>query len=742
MDGNVTGIVSLGAGSTNVQNILAMLPAEALRPVEQVAAPRSLVNVPFHSQVFVGREEELAALEEALAEPGGVVLAAVHGLGGVGKSTLAAHYAAACARRFNPVWWITADSTSAVETGLASLAIGLQPELTRLLPSEALAQRAIAWLAAHDEWLLVLDNVTDPADIAPLLGRALTGRVLVTSRLAEGWHRLAAPLVRLDVLSESQAVDLLTQIAGYGRSGADLDSTGLDGAVELVRDLGCLPLAVEQAAAYLHQTRLSPREYLALLAEQPAVVFDQAARGADAERTIARIWRTTFDRLADVPLAGGLLRILAWYGAEAIPQSLLDRVAEPSRLREALGSLAAYNMIGLGADAVTVHRLVQAVARTPDPADPHRQESDIATARDGAIVLLELSAPTDAFDPAGWPTWRTLLPHVAALLDRLPPDTGEIVTADLFNRTGLFLNMQGAPSHAIAYIRRAHEIYLRHFGDDHPATLTVRHNLGSTYAEIGALDQAVPLLQQVVAGREQMLRTDHPDILASRNNLAGAYRRAGNLRQAIALYEQTLADYERVRGVDHRDTLIARGNLASIHLDADDIEQALPLLERAHADSQRLLGPEHPATLTARNNLAIGYQKCGNERAIELCGQVLADAERVLGADHPNTLTARGNLAHACQATDAERAIGLYERVVSDSERVLGTDHPDTLTARRNLAHACRAAGDLPRAFELYQQALADAVRILGPTDQRTAALAAYMMEAALESSRRGADGT
>jgi hypothetical protein len=333
-----------------------------------------------------------------------VVVAAVHGLGGIGKSTLAAHYAAAHAGTFNPVWWITADTPTAVQAGLAAMATALQPELAAALPSEALAERAGGWLAAHDGWLLILDNVTNPSDVAPLLARTLTGRVLVTSRLGQGWHTLGAQVLRLDVLDEAEALELLTRIATPHRpalpSGTETPEDRPEGAMELVRELGCLPLAIEQAAAYLYQTSLSPRAYLDLLTEYPAVIYDQAAEGGDAERTIARIWRLTLDRLTHIPLARDLLRVLAWYAPESIRRSVLDGLAEPPHLQQALGALAAYNMITLDGLDIIVHRLVQAVARTPDPADPYRQPDDIDTARTQAIQLLDQARPGGYEAPA------------------------------------------------------------------------------------------------------------------------------------------------------------------------------------------------------------------------------------------------------------------------------------------------------------------------------------------------------
>ncbi|MFI7108348.1 tetratricopeptide repeat protein [Nonomuraea sp. NPDC050227] len=715
-----------------------VLPEVVLRPVTEVAAPPRLVNLPRRTRTFVGRDEELAALATALRGGGEVVVAAVHGLGGVGKSTLAAHYALAQAggrpvpgqeseagSGLNPVWWITADSRPAVEAGLAGLTVALQPELTTVLPLEALAGRATAWLAAHDRWLLVLDNVVDPADVRPLLERTLTGQVLVTSRLGEGWHHLDAHVLRLDVLGEHEAIELLARIATPDLARdvlqAALDEQDLperlEGAIDLVRELGWLPLAIEQAGAYLHQTRLTPRAYLNLLCEQPAVMYDRTARGGDAERTIARIWRVTLDHLAGTPLTGDLLRILAWCGAEPIPRTLLDGLdADAPEVQHAAGELAAYNMITLSSETVTVHRLVQAVARTPDRQDPHRQAAAIDAARAQATSLLYDALPNSAKDPAGWPTWRALLPHITALTDRISPGAETSDTIHLTNQAGLFLHDQGAVDRAITCFERACTANERMLGADHPDTFTARNNLAAAYESVGELDRAFPLYEQALADYERVLGADHPDTLNARNNLAGAHRAAGDLSQAIALHERTLADRERVLGVDHPHTLISRTNLAGAHRAAGDLSQAIALFEQALADCERVLGADHPDTLVVRNNLAGTYELRGDlGRAIALFEQTLADRERVLGTDHPDTLGSRNNLAGAYEsAGDLDRAIPLFEQSLADHERVLGADHPGTLTSQNNLAYAYCSAGDVSRAIALFEQALADCERVLG----------------------------
>jgi tetratricopeptide (TPR) repeat protein len=688
-------------------NYQAPLPEQAFRSWAQLAAPAGLSNLP-RPGLFVGRPRELAQLDAAMAGPGEVVVQTVHGLGGVGKSTLAARWAATHAATYAVTWWISAATPGDIDAGLAALAVALQPALAGMLPLEALREGAVQWLAARSEWLVILDNVTDPADVAPLLARASSGRYLITSRRASGWHGTATQ-VRLDVLDPAEAQDLLTAILIQDRP------RETDGAAELCAELGFLPLAIEQAGAYLAQAGATPREYLDLLARYPANMYRAAPEGGDAARTIARIWHVTLDRLADDPLAGQVLRILAWYAPDGIPQTLLDGLADPPAVLRAVGRLAAYSMLTADTGTLAMHRLVQAVTRTPDPGDPHRHPQAIDAARDQATGQLADAAP-DTDDPAGWPSWRMLLPHIDALASNGSPDDDTPDTAYLLNQAGLFLIGQGQPGRAGRYFQRALANCVQVPGADHPDTLSSRGNLACAHYAAGDLGRAVPLYEQTLADSERVLGTDHPDTLSSRNNLAAAYESAGDLGRAVPLLEQTLADRLRVLGADHPRTLGSRNNLAAAYKSAGDLGRAVPLYEQTLADRLRVLGTDHPDTLSSRNNLAYAYTAAGDlGRAIPLLEQTLADRLRVLGTDHPDTLSSRNNLAAAYKsAGDLGRAVPLYEQTLADRLRVLGTDHPGTLSSRNNLAYAYTAAGDLGRAVPLLEQTLADSERVLG----------------------------
>ena len=436
--GDISGIASTGDDAVNVQyraEQMTVLPEQAFRPWAELAAPAGLSNLP-RPGLFVGRAGELARLDAAMAGPGGVVVQAVHGLGGIGKSTLAARWAAAHAGDYSLTWWITAATPADIDAGLAALAVALQPALAGVLPLEALREGAVQWLAARPGWLVILDNVTDPADVAPLLARAQAGRYLITSRRASGWHATGVVPVRLDVLDPAEAQALLAAILTPDQP------QETDGAAALCAELGFLPLAIEQAGAYLAQAGATPAEYLDLLARYPAAMYQAAPEGGDAARTIARIWRVTVDRLAGDPLAGQMLRILAWYAPDAIPRTLLDGLADPPAVLRAVGRLAAYSMLTAGAGTLAMHRLVQAVTRTPDPDDPHRDPQAIDAARDQATRQLAGALPGWQ-DPAGWPGWRMLLPHIDALASHAPPDTDTQATAYLLNQAGMFLRWPG-----------------------------------------------------------------------------------------------------------------------------------------------------------------------------------------------------------------------------------------------------------------------------------------------------------
>ena len=333
-------------------------------------------------RVFEGRDEALGVLARALTARGGaVVTQAVYGLGGVGKSELALHYADARRGDYGLVWWITAADAGQVEAGLAGLAGRLCPVVAVAGTTGDAAGWATGWLQAHDRWLLILDNVEDPADIEPLLGQLGGGHVIVTSRRDADWGRLADP-VQLDVLDPAAAAQVL--ILRTGQHGAVDEGA----ASRIAAELGFLPLALDQAAAYIVQQRISLTAYLDSLRRNPARMH---AAGSNAQRTIARLWDLHVTAIRDrSPAAARLLGVLAMYAPDAIPRR------HARRHRHAGGHRRGPRAAGLLQHDHPHHRFGEhppaAAGRHPHLAG-HVPGDDARSLRDTALDWLDHSHP-------------------------------------------------------------------------------------------------------------------------------------------------------------------------------------------------------------------------------------------------------------------------------------------------------------------------------------------------------------
>ncbi|WP_077799107.1 tetratricopeptide repeat protein, partial [Streptomyces sp. JHA26] len=473
-----------------------VLPPGAMGPALDGAAIEKLNNLPaYDSPVFEGRDEELRALAAVPSTGTGVVAQSVRGLGGVGKSTLVLHHARAfLAAGGGPVWWIDAETEAGIVAGLAGLATALNP-VHAALPLEEAAEWALLWLQGRSGWLVVLDNAEDPADLAPYLGRLTTGQVVITTRRDLPWQNFGAPLC-LDTLTPDAAMAVLEGITGRTRA----DDTAFG---ELAEELGHLPLALQQAGAYLAQTRTSAGDYLTELRQDPADILATTPPGDAQQRTVSQVWSVTLKavEVAD-PHAVHLLRILAHMAPDPLLRSVLD-TALPTRraVDHALGVLAAYSMITLTDSTVTTHRLVQSVVRIttpPPPAAPtrrrrlvHRLLGRPLAAPPSAPLTTALSLLLDAVPPGnpaevtGWPIWHSLLPHFQAVTAHHPDDSKDFGLATALGETSVYLRSRGQAPLTLPLEERALTITEAALGPDHPTTALRLGNLAATLSDLG-----------------------------------------------------------------------------------------------------------------------------------------------------------------------------------------------------------------------------------------------------------------
>ncbi|MEU1408532.1 tetratricopeptide repeat protein [Streptomyces sp. NPDC005728] len=660
------------------------------------------------------------------------------GMGGVGKTQLAADYARTAWRagELDVLVWITASNATAATSGYAQAAV----ELLGADPAdrETAARAFLAWLepkanATPCRWLVVLDDVTDPADLNglwPPVGPH--GRTLVTTRRQDAALALAGRLIRVGLFTEAESLAYLTAALG-ARERHEPDEQ----LAALAQDLGHLPLALSQAAAYLIDAGISAAAYRGLLADR-AILLDDAAPEVlpDGQtQTAAAAWSLSVDRadtLRPAGLARPMLQLAAFLTPNGIPETVLTStpaLAHLTRHRktpvsvtaaEAAGALRALDRLSLidhtpatPHQAIRVHQLIQRATRDTLTPDQHDQ---IARTTADALTTAWPAIERDTELAQALRTNATTLTRTAG--DALyQPDAHTVLY-----RAGRSLGEAGQVTAATAHFQRLTQTTSHHLGPDHRDTLTARSNLARWRGEAGDATGAATAVEQLLADRLSVLGEDHPDTLTTRNDLARWRGETGDAAGATAAYEQLLADQLRVHGPDHPATLAARHNLAYWRGDTGDAAGATAAYEQLLADQLRVHGPDHPATLTVRGNLAYWRGEAGDAAgAAAAYEQLLADRVRVQGEDHPDTLTTRSNLASWRGDTgDAAGATAAYEQLLGDRVRVLGEDHPATLTTRSNLAYWRGEAGDAAGATATYEQLLADQLRVQGPDHPHT----------------------
>ena len=624
-------------------------------------------DIPQEPLGFQPRAELLAALDASGPGSRIQVVHALTGMRGVGKTHLAAAYARAkLAEGWRLVAWVNAEDQGGVLAGLAEVAAVLG--LAAVDRDAVTAGRAVRHRLETDgdRCLLVFDNATEPPLLRPFLPAAGAARVIITSNQQAMAHLGSA--VPVNVFTEPEALTFLATRTGQPDAA---------GARALAQELGCLPLALAQAAAVIASQHLSYGTYLERLCCLPVADLLAAEEAGQYPQGVAAAVLLSLDvvrageqggacdavmDLVAVLSAAGVRRSLIHAGAR---EGLAGRdgpvaVLAPEAVDRVLARLAGASLLTFSLDgsAVSAHRLVMRAIRENLAADG----ALMAVCQVAAQLLDGLAGSWSEDWHQDRVATRDLVEHIMALDEsstRRPPGSD------------LDTQMIGLRGWALWFLNQ----------------------LADSTA------QAIVLGERLVADRARAFGPDHPDTLTSRNDLANAYLDAGRADEAIALHERTLADRERVLGETHPDTLVSRNSLAFAYRSAGRLDQAVPLLERTLADRERVLGETHPDTLASRNDLATAYRAEGRlAEAVSLYERNLADCERVLGEIHPHTLASRNNLANAYRAEGRlDQAISLLERTLADRERVLGKTHPESLASRNNLANAYRDAGGWTR---------------------------------------------
>ncbi len=668
---------------------------------------------------FTGRDGELSALRERLAtsRPAAVVVPqALHGLGGVGKTQLALEYAYRHAADYDVVWWVSAEQPPLVVASLAELAGQLGLAVAgRAEESAAAAVEALRRGQPYGRWLLVVDNAGAPSDLHGLLSAAgQGGHILLTSRDPAWADR--AEVVTVGLLPRADSVRLLQR---------RLDRLSRDEADRVAAALGDLPLAVEQAGAWLSTTGMTVTGYLDLVEQRTTEILAEGTPAA-YPAPVAATWSLALDQIeAAVPAAAELLRLCAFFGPEPIPLDLVhpgvahllpDTLAgcarDPLVLARSVAEIGRHGLARVAEGTITLHRLVQAVIRAGTAAP------DQPLYRRAAYALLAAGAPAAPDDPATWDRYTQLLPH--AIAAGMADDSDGCL---LETRLALYLRARGDYPNSLATARHAYGRCVATLGADHEDSISAAYSLALVLRSSGNHPAARAMFEEILARQRSALGDDHPATVKAMSFLAAAAQSTGDFPAARDLAQHVLAYRRRTLGEDHPDTIVAASYLAAALRSLGDLATAQQMFEDVLARRRRVLGDDHRHTLTAASLLAATLQSAGDyPTARAMFEDVYTRRCRVLGHDHPETVTAASHLADTLRLTgDLDMARRMFEDVLAYRHRILGDDHPDTLTAMSGLASTLRSLGDRAAAGRMFEEVLARRRRILGDDHPDTA---------------------
>jgi tetratricopeptide (TPR) repeat protein len=551
-------------------------------------------NIPARNPGFTGRDGLLEAVRERLLAGDTAAVQALQGMGGVGKTQLAAEYAHQFADSYDLAWWVNSDQPGLIGDQFATLGAALGCVLPEA-GTEAVRTAVLAELRGRGRWLLVFDNAENPADVRPWLPGG-SGHVLITSR-ERRWTEIAAP-VEVKVLARSESVAIL-----QGRVGG----LGAADAARLADQLGDLPLAVAQAAGFMAETGMPAGQYLELLWTQAGKLLAEGAPES-YPRSLAAATQLIADRLdGEDPAASQLASVCAFLATEPIPEDLFTsapgelpgqlaaRVADPLAWRQTLAHLTRQSLARVDHRGLQMHRLTQAILRDRLTAE------QAAVTRACTEAILATNDPADPENPDAWPRWAQLMPHLLAADLATTENSGLRWMASNGCR---YLLARGDTHTAHNLADHLRQQWRARLGADDQDTLAVTHYLGWALREMGRYAEARDLHQDTLERRRRVLGEDHPDTLTSANNLANDLYRLGEVQAARDLYQDTLERRRRVLGEDHPDTLTSASNLANDLYQMGEVQAARDLDQDTLERRRRVLGEDHPDTLTSASNLA------------------------------------------------------------------------------------------------------------------------------------------
>ena len=662
---------------------------------------------------------------------------------------------------FSHVFWIDASSIGTITQELRGICNLPEAQSSAL---DGSPQSALWWISSLGEnYAMVFDNADNltPEELEQYFPSGLGGNILITSRNSGLKHlTLHESSFEVKEMEENDAISLLLKAACLDESREDLQAE----ASKIVNELFCIPLAIDQAGAFIAFGDTDIRDYLDEYSQyRERLLSYPAFKGASKyNRSVYGTWELSFKEIQQRAKSGDsqraeaansamiLLAIFAFLHFDGITEEIFSYAAmqrhgksghnehrsalplasssmdhtllqlhdtgkwDNFTFKEGLRVLLSFSLIELVSSKgiYNMHPLIHAWGRDRMSSEDRQKYCLMA------FIILACSLPED-FDEQPYQFRRVLVTHLRANIMHSVMSKKEMDNMyydDAYEKFGRMLSEQGYDSEAEKFQIQVLDARSRSLGEEHPGTISAMGDLAITYKNLGKYGHAERLQIQVLHMRKTLLGEEHSNTITAMGYLASTYDRLGKYADAEKLKIDVLNLRNRLLGEEHPDTITAMNNLANTYQNLGKYADAEKLQIQVLYIGNKLLREEHPGTITAKSNLAITYDRLGKYADAEtLKIDVLKLRKRLLGEEHPDTITAMSNLAitydRLTKYADAET---LKIDVLNLRRRLLGEEHPDTITAMHNLAYTYQNLGKYTDAEKLQIPVLHKRKELLG----------------------------
>lgn len=655
----------------------------------------------------------------------------ISGLPGSGKTELASQMAwnaRDSLRYYKGVFWLNADSTASLQAGIQDMARGMKLiEEQQLITAtaEEIQEMVLQELNSSDHWLLILDNLDEASILKNFLPqRRDTRHVLITSRHRAMSSALKARQIDLNPLSQQEAITLFNKSANCSEEGSHYSERQL---LELVNALGCLPLAIVQAGAYLSETQDDVSNYFRFYKSSRKDIWGWKPSQDSSYITVATVMAISFGKVKESEVSVRLFCLLSFLDPTRVPETLLttsnkfqdprDIFRSPTNVNSALQPLITYNFVQRRDGNISMHRLVQDVMRDIIERELQDQGTVLDMLHDfdrfpqywveRAIELLSIAYPSSC--PNTWNHCAVYNPHATNCITYGNKYSLESeMFADLERAVGKYTFDQGGYVLARDLFESALRMYEHVCGEDDIKTANVLSDFGQSLARLGRHHEAIEQF-------ERLLKLNDTNSFKDARGIASVIRDIGKSLFGLGKYDEALQSFERALRINESafpaDPIESARIIASI----SDVlrckrqfRKAYNKCEEALKIEEQILGKDHidSAGLISQSGGILG-SRGQHRKALRRFERSLMIYENALGKDHIESVEAIANIGlTSLHLGKCSEALERFKHAIKITESVFGKEHFKVGSLIWNVGSACLFLGRRDEARVYWERGL------------------------------------